>query len=176
MLRTVKMDANLTFTLVFQIVPVIVEHTDGKNYIVMRLRMNSKTTISTDDMVDQVIDKFNMIYGPDLKMARCNDKESMECFKRLFAVEYVQTDTQKSTPACSPESSPPQKGTSLTDSCTDQQHSKYALRSLPPPPPPPPMPTTLDLSLLTAYFKLFTDDVPAPAYPNTYYPGLSMNY
>ena len=180
MLRMVKMDTSLTFSLVFQIVPVILEHTDEKNYIVMRLRMNSKAMTTTDEIVDQVMDKFNLVYGTDLKMARCNDRESIECFKRLFTAEYVQTDTQKSTPTCSPDSSPPQKVHALTDSCTEQQ-PKYALRSLPPPPPPPPMPTTLDLSLLSSYFALFTNDMPnAPSYTTSTayypYPGMSMNY
>lgn len=176
MLRTVKTDANLTYALVFQIAPAIIQHRDGNSYIIMRMRVNSKATITVDEVVNQVIESFNLVYGTDLKMARCSHKESLDFFKSIFATEYVQTDTGNTTPASTPADSPPQQpspqkhSSALTDSCyrppPPPLQPRYALATTHPEPPPPPMPTTLDLSLLNAYYQLFQNDQPNYYTPN----------
>lgn len=169
MLRTVKTDTALTFALVFQIAPAVVQHRDGNSYIIMRMRVNSKATITVDEVVNQVMERFNLIYGADLKMGRCSDRESVDFFKNLFATEYVQTDTRNTTPASTPADSPPQQPSpqkhsfALTESCEPplQQtplQPRYALATSHPEPPLPPMPKTLDLSLLNAYYQLFQND------------------
>jgi hypothetical protein len=135
MLRTVKMDKSYTYNVVFEISPTVIQHTDGYYYILLRIRVNPKAVFTLDEVIHNVMEKFNMVYRDDIEMERCSDNKSVEYLKNLFII-----DRPSSTPSTPPE-------------------PKYALATLQKAPPVPPMPTTFDLKLLEAYYSLLLNPI-----------------
>lgn len=89
MLRFVKADATYKYNIMFNIIPAIIKHTNGDYYIILRMRLNQKATITMHDVIARVITGFNPLYTDTLCMETETERRNIGFLHWLYIKEYM---------------------------------------------------------------------------------------
>lgn len=126
----------LKYNMTFQVVPIIIKHTYGNYYIVLRIRVYNELIPDIQNILTNVTTLFNTKHKSDMYMMPENETVNLKYIQWLYAKEYTPYFKNKNHSRSFGD---------LKDVSASSEEVRYATMSMEKEPPPPPMPKTLKL-------------------------------
>lgn len=135
----------LKYNMTFQVAPVIIKHTYGNYYIILRIRVYNNLVPDVYTIVTNVNSLFNTKFKSDMYITYESESGNFQYFQWLYAKEFTLYFKNKNHS----RSFGDLKDATPKAEETFQEEVRYATMSMEKEPPPPPMPKTFTLFPVT---------------------------